>query len=79
MNCSLRSSRVTGPKYALQSVLCYYLTILLHCRQNEALNRLGGERLFGTHNHCIHHIAFLTRPRGIASFTVTLMMSPTDA
>src|SRR5207253_1899788 len=31
------------------------------------------------HDHRLHHFAFLTRPRGIASLTETTMVSPTEA
>src|SRR5690606_16900870 len=80
MNFSVRSSRVTGPKIRVPigSCLLFNRTAALPSkRMMEPSARRTPWRVRTT--TAVITWPFLTLPRGIASFTVTLMMSPMPA
>ena len=80
MNCSVRSSRVTGPKIrvAIGALLLFNNTAAL---SSKRITEPSGRRIPNLVRTTTAFITspFLTRPRGIASLTVTLIMSPTEA
>src|SRR5690554_3543229 len=80
INLSLRSSRVTGPKIRVPigSCLLFSRTAALPSkRMIEPSGRRTPKRVRTT--TAVITWPFLTLPRGIASFTVTLIMSPIAA
>src|SRR5882757_8227535 len=80
MNCTLRSSRVTGPKIRVpigSSLLVNNTAALVSKRISEPSARRTP--LFVRTTTASYTSPFLTLPRGIASLTLTLMTSPTAA
>src|SRR5580692_4729069 len=80
MNCTLRSSRVTGPKIRLpmgSSLLVKSTAALVSKRINDPSERRTP--LLVRTTTASYTSPFLTLPRGIASLTLTFMTSPTAA
>src|SRR5579863_5951999 len=80
MNCTLRSSRVTGPKIRVpmgSSLLVNSTAALVSKRISDPSARRTPARVRTT--TASYTSPFLTLPRGIASLTLTLMTSPTAA
>src|SRR3984957_8751826 len=80
MNCTLRSSRVTGPKIRVpmgSSLLVSSTAALVSKRISDPSARRTP--LLVRTTTASYTSPFFTLPRGIASFTLTLMTSPTAA
>src|SRR5882757_5534554 len=80
MNCTLRSSRVTGPKIRVpigSSLLVSSTAAFVSNRINDPSARRTP--LFVRTTTASYTSPFFTLPRGIASLTLTLMTSPTAA
>src|SRR5208282_3906735 len=80
MNCTLRSSRVTGPKMRVpmgSSLLVSSTAALVSKRISDPSARRTP--LFVRTTTASYTSPFLTLPRGMASLTLTLMTSPTAA
>src|SRR5450432_4938824 len=80
MNCTLRNSRVTGPKIRVpmgSSLLVRSTAALVSKRINDPSARRTP--LLVRTTTASYTSPFFTLPRGIASLTLTLMTSPTAA
>ncbi len=80
MNCTLRSSRVTGPKIRVpigSSLLVSSTAALVSKRISDPSARRTP--LLVRTTTASYTSPFFTLPRGIASLTLTLMTSPTAA